>query len=127
DRFKTNKLRVENREELDSYLNGFFSQHTLTELTQIMEKYGVAHSWVNSVEDIFSDPHIKERENLIPVFDYALNKNITMQGIVPKLSKTPGKVNWAGPILGMHNEEIYSELLNIDMEELNRLKASGVI
>lgn len=42
-----------------------------------------------------------------------------MQGIVPKFSKTPGQVKWAGAPLGWHNNEIYKGLLNLSDEDIN--------
>lgn len=126
-RFKTNILRVQNREQLDEYLVPFFSSHTLEELREILERHDVAHAWVNSVEDLFKDPHIKERENLIQVFDYEKKDSVTMQGIVPKFSKTPGKVKWAGPPMGWHNHEIYKDLLGKSEQEIEELKNLGVI
>lgn len=126
-KFLTNQLRVEHRDELDTYLKSFFSNHTLSELRDILEKNNVAHSWVNSVADLIKDPHIKERENLIDVFDYALNQNVLMQGVVPKLSKTPGEVKWAGPPLGWHNDEVYQGLLGLSENDIHQLKNDGVI
>ncbi|WP_040209175.1 CaiB/BaiF CoA transferase family protein [Neobacillus jeddahensis] len=126
-RFLTNQLRVSNRDQLDEYIISFFSEHTLEYLRELLEKHEVAYSPVNSVVDLFHDPHVQDRENIISVFDYELNKEIKMQGIVPKFSKTPGQVNWAGAPLGWHNNEIYQGLLDLSDEDINELKQLGVI
>ncbi|WML39598.1 CoA transferase [Neobacillus sp. OS1-2] len=126
-RFLTNQLRVRNRDELDDYLHSFFSEHTLEYSRERLEKHGVAYSTVNSVADLYHDPHVQERENIISVFDYALNKDIKMQGIVPKFSKTPGQVKWAGAPLGWHNNEIYQGLLNLSDDDFHHLVQLGVI
>jgi len=49
-----------------------------------------------------------------------------MPGIVPKLSETPGGVNWSGPKLGQHTDAI---LANLGLTELDieRLKGQGVV
>lgn len=126
-RFLNNDIRIQHRQELDVYINAFFSEHTLDELCDIMLHHEVAYGRVNSVADIFKDPHIKERENIIKAFDYELNRDVDMQGIVPKMSKTPGEVKWAGPPLGKHNEEVYKGILNMSDEQLKKLQADGVI
>ncbi len=126
-RFLTNQLRVRNRDQLDEYILSFFSEHTFEQLRDLLEKHEVAYSPVNSVADLIHDPHVQERENIISVIDYGLNKEIKMQGIVPKFSKTPGQVNWAGAPLGWHNTEIYKGLLDLSDEEFNELKRHGVI
>jgi formyl-CoA transferase len=49
-------------------------------------------------------------------------------GVVPKLSETPGAVRWSAPWeQGSHNEEIYGGLLGLSAEELQTLRAEGVI
>lgn len=126
-RFLTNELRIAHREELDEILNEFFSKHDQESLFEIMEENEVAYGPLYSVEDLFNDPHMKERENLVSVFDPELNKEITMQGIMPKLSKTPGEVKWVGQTLGSHNKEIYQGLLGFTDDDLKRLNTLGVI
>lgn len=50
-----------------------------------------------------------------------------MPGIVPKLSETPGAVDWTGPELGEHNEEVYKNILGYNNREYEELKEKGVI
>jgi crotonobetainyl-CoA:carnitine CoA-transferase CaiB-like acyl-CoA transferase len=52
---------------------------------------------------------------------------VKMPGLVPKLSETPGQVEWYGGPLGAHNEEVYGGLLGLSTEEIERLSEEGVI
>lgn len=126
-RFCTNVLRVQHREELDVYLQDFFSSHTYKELAEILTDFKVAHGPVNTVADIMNDPQYIERENLIPVYDEELQRDVTVQGVIPKMSKTPGAVKWLCPEVGAHNAEIYKELLGFEETKLNELKNSKII
>ena len=84
-------------------------------------------SLVYSVRDLFEDPHIKARENIVAVPN-PLGGLLHMAGIVPKLSRTPGEIVSTGPLrIGEHNEEIYLGKLGLSRDELERLKARGVI
>ena len=50
-----------------------------------------------------------------------------MQGIYPKLSGTPGQIKWVGQALGGSNQAIYGDILGKSSEELDDLKAKGII
>ena len=51
------------------------------------------------------DPQYLARE-MIRQFTLADGTPLKLPGIVPKLSDTPGDVNWVGPELGAHTEEV---------------------
>lgn len=126
-RFNTNENRMKNSAELDKYVEGYTRKHTMEEVISVLEQHQIACGKVSNVVDLFNDPHIKERGNLISCFDPGLGKEITMQGVIPVLSETPGQVNWPGPPIGAHNEDIYRGLLKLSGEEYSSLKESGVI
>jgi len=51
---------------------------------------------------------------------------VKMPGIVPKMSETPGGVNWSGPALGQHTDDILAGL-GLTGSDIERLKAQGVV
>jgi crotonobetainyl-CoA:carnitine CoA-transferase CaiB-like acyl-CoA transferase len=54
-------------------------------------------------------------------------KPLKIPAMVPKLSATPGRTDWAGPEVGAFNAEVYGELLGLSPEEIERLSAKGVV
>ena len=86
----------------------------------------VPASKVNSIADVFADPHVVERGNLPTVPD-GRGGELRMVGVLPRLSRTPGSIRHAGRPLGADNEEVYGELLDLDPAELAELRGRGIL
>jgi crotonobetainyl-CoA:carnitine CoA-transferase CaiB-like acyl-CoA transferase len=65
---------------------------------------------VNSVADIFDDPHFAAREMLVRVEQPGAPEPVTIAGAPIKLTETPGGVRRRAPLLGEHTEEILKEV-----------------
>ena len=125
ERYSTAEARISNRAEINGIAADWVNQHTLEECQEIFGD-DVPNGAVYSVKEIYEDPHIRFREDLVTVNTEKFG-DITMQGIYPKLSETPGEVKWAGEALGKFNSEVYGEMLGFSEEELAALKEKGVI
>ncbi|MCZ7564126.1 MAG: CoA transferase [Burkholderiales bacterium] len=53
-------------------------------------------------------------------------ERLKVPGIVPKLSATPGDIDWQGPALGAHTDEILGRL-GYSAAEIEALRARKVI
>jgi crotonobetainyl-CoA:carnitine CoA-transferase CaiB-like acyl-CoA transferase len=67
---------------------------------------------------------LASREMFVEV-DQPVSGKVKLLGSVFKMSKTPGDRKMSA--VGEYNKEIYSQLLGISAEELQKLKESGVI
>lgn len=127
-RFSGHVARGEHQAELDDLIVGWTRQRTLDEVLEIMERAGVPAGRIYSAADIANDPHYHAREMIISVPEPNLGgEHVRMQGVVPKLSRTPGRVKRGGPLLGEHNDEVYRGLLGLTEAQLARLREQGVI
>ena len=79
-----------------------------------------------SIEDIFNEEQFWVRDTLTRVTDPRIGE-IALQGIVPRLSDTPGGIRHLGTTLAAHNETIYGEELGLTSEEMAALSQAGVI
>jgi len=126
-RFKDNRARIAHIDEVDAIVGGWISKHTAEEALTKFDEYECACAPVYSVADIAADPHFRARETITTVQDPDLGP-VKMQNVIPKLSRTPGKIRWPGPTrMGQHNEEIYSGKLGMSRERLAELKEKGII
>lgn len=125
-RYKTNADRAQHADKLDTLIEAWTQQHTIKEIQQALGEAEVPAGPIYSVEDIVQDPQYKEREMISSGQIDGIGE-VAMPGLVPKLSATPGGVEWYGGDPGSHNGEVYGGLLGLSQEEISRLSDSGVI
>lgn len=126
-RFNTNQHRVEHRQETLAIVEEWFACHPSAEALKVLDDAGVPVCPIHSMADIFQDPHYRARESLIQVEHPILGK-VTMPGIIPKFSDTPGSVRFPAPAaIGAHNQEIYQGELGLSPQELEALRSDEVI
>ncbi|WP_428036630.1 CaiB/BaiF CoA transferase family protein [Amphritea sp.] len=122
---KHNDGRAARSDELDQIIEHWTRQHTLEEALAVLEAAEVPASAINNAEDIYNDPHFRARE-MICEHSLPDGESISIPGIVPKLSATPGTTKWLGPKLGEHTDEVLKHL-GLDESSIDALKAEGVI
>jgi crotonobetainyl-CoA:carnitine CoA-transferase CaiB-like acyl-CoA transferase len=125
-RFETNQLRVENRDALHAVVRDWFRSKTVSEIQDILEPKGLPFGLVYNARDILDDPQNKARGSIIEVDDPEIGP-VKVQNVIPRLSETPGRIRSGPPRLGQHNTEIYQGHLGFSKEELEALKAEGII
>ena len=81
---------------------------------------------VNSIADIFEDPHFIARGNLVRLTEEDFGE-VVVPGVVPTLSATPGRISGLGPKLGNANEEVLGTLLGLASEEIEKLRTQHII
>jgi succinyl-CoA--D-citramalate CoA-transferase len=125
-KFIDNSARVVNSVEINGIVGDWIGQHTRQEVIEQFDKFGVAYSAVFDMEDAFRDVQYRAREAMVRVPDPDLGEAI-VQNVVPKFSATPGSVDFLGPHMGAHNEEIFCGELGLSKERLKELKDAGII
>ncbi len=121
-RFKDNRERIKNAAALDEVLQKAIINFDQVDLLARLVKFDAAISPVNDIAQIFADPHIQARENIVPIADDELG-TLRMQDVVGKFSRTPGEIRSAGPRLGQHNREILVNMLGFAPDDL---QAAGI-
>jgi len=125
--FPTMKERIARRGELDGIVQDWVGTRTARETLAALDAAEVPCGPVNSVRDLFDDPQVKARNDIVE-FPSPLGGMLAMAGIVPKLSATPGTVESTGPVeVGQHNDEIYGGRLGLTRDDLAALRDKGII
>lgn len=125
ERFASNHGRVEHNDFLDNVIAEWAALHTGEDLLAILDKASVPSGSIYTAADIMDDEHYQFRE-MIESHKLGDGTPISVPGIIPKLSATPGKTQWLGPELGAHNDEVL-EHLGFNATARQRLQEEGVI
>jgi crotonobetainyl-CoA:carnitine CoA-transferase CaiB-like acyl-CoA transferase len=125
-RFKDWDACVENIAAYHAAAAAWMAVRTLAQVVAAFAKYDAPGQASLSGADLIRDPHVLARDMVITVQDEELGP-IRMQGIAPKLSETPGRVDHAGQAMGASNELIYGGLLGMTHADIAALQAKGVV
>ena len=125
-RYATHSARGNHQAELDELIAAWTIQHTTDELQQLMDAHGVPASRIYTAREMLSDPHFVARQAIISVQAPGIG-DMVMQNVIPRLSETPGGVDWTGPELGEHTGAVLGDLIGLSSAELATLRDQGVI
>jgi crotonobetainyl-CoA:carnitine CoA-transferase CaiB-like acyl-CoA transferase len=118
--------RERDRAEVDEFVANWTKTFDRADLIKRCEEYQVPCGPVYAINEIFEDPHYQARENIKLVNDPRAGE-IAVPNVCPRLNDTPGAIEWLGPPLGAHTDEIYKELLGLSDAELGSMRDKSVI
>ncbi len=127
DTFPSMAERIRRRTELDGLVQAWVGSIETAKALAVLEAAEVPCGLVASVKDLFEDPHVRARDNIVQM-PSPLGGMLAMAGIVPRLTASPGRIEHTGPVeVGAHNEEIYCGRLGLTRDELHALVARGIV
>ena len=120
--------KAEFAKEFTISMDAWASSKTTSEVLEALRGFRVPCAPVLRVEELVNDPHLRAREMTIEVpTTGSEDTKILAPGVVVKLSESAGEIRVTPPLLGQHNEEVYSQLLGYTKEDLACLRDEGVI
>ncbi|WP_342653939.1 CaiB/BaiF CoA-transferase family protein [Pseudomonas sp. F3-2] len=123
--FAQNDGRAAQSDMLDAAISGWSSSLPIDDVLRALEQAEVPAGRIYNVADIVADPHYQAREMILDA-ELPGGAQVKMPGIVPKLSETPGSVNWQGPALGQHTDSVLGAL-GLTAADIAQLKTDGVV
>ena len=125
-RFATNAARVGNRAALTKALTPIFKRHPGAWWTERLEAEKIGYGPINRLSDVFSDPHVIARGDVIEMV-HASGAPMKLIANPVRLSAAPPTYRIAPPPLGLHTEEVLREELGLSADEIVRLRDKGVL
>ena len=120
-----NAGRAKRAEELDRVIGEWTARHDAAECVRQLNEAQVPNGKIYSAADIVGDPQYLAREMIrqVTLPDGAL---LRVPGVVPKLSETPGEIEWIGPKLGEHTDEVLGRV-GYSPADIDSLRSRGVV
>ncbi len=124
-RLANNAGRVAHQQEVDEAIAAWTAGLESSEVLEILEQAEVPCGPIYSAAEMMEDPHYKARGmfETVSVDGFELK----IPAILPILTDSPGRTEWAGPDVGAHNGEILRERLGLSDGEIDKLKSDGII
>jgi crotonobetainyl-CoA:carnitine CoA-transferase CaiB-like acyl-CoA transferase len=97
--------RLADRPLIDGTVTEFTSGNSMAEVVRLCTAGDVPCGPINTIADIFTDPHFAARGSIARVIDDGLGE-IAVPSVFPHLSRTPGEITHLGPSLGDWNERV---------------------
>lgn len=126
ERFANERARVANRTEIDALVSEWTGSYPLGVVVEEFDVAEVPCSPIYSIADAFADPQYVERESLMTFNDPQAGP-VSMPTVVPRLDESPGMIEWLGPRLGEHTDELLRRYLGYSDEKLADLRAAAIL
>jgi crotonobetainyl-CoA:carnitine CoA-transferase CaiB-like acyl-CoA transferase len=129
-RFQAVDGRTANRDELDAALTAWTSTQEPYDVQAVLQANGIPAGVTLDSSTLMLDPHLRDR-GFYRMVDHDPGQERVGRRPFPgpsaAMSRTPGDIDRPAPMLGQHNEQVFSGILGINREELDELEREGVI
>jgi crotonobetainyl-CoA:carnitine CoA-transferase CaiB-like acyl-CoA transferase len=124
--YRTNALRIANRESLEPMLESVFSTRSAGEWVELLQGAGVPSSLVRSFGEVEKHAQSDVRK-MFPVLNHPVAGAHKVTGTPVKLSDTPGRPNLPAPLLGQHTRSVLKEAFELNDASIDDLIARGIV
>jgi crotonobetainyl-CoA:carnitine CoA-transferase CaiB-like acyl-CoA transferase len=125
-RFATLAARLRHREALDTIVAAWTREHSAPKAEAMLQARGVPASAVQNSQELSNDPQLIHRGHFVQLPD-PLHDTTTVEGSRFRLSRTPARLERAGPTLGRDNQYVLETILGYSSERIAALTAAGIL
>jgi len=126
-RFATNESRLAHQDELDARIGEWTSELVDYEAMEILQRAGVRAGVVQKASDRFErDPQLRARSWWHTLAHAELGES-DYDGVVPRLSLTPGQLRTSSPLLGQDTHAVLADIAGLSDDEVAEHEAMGVL
>jgi formyl-CoA transferase len=120
-----NAGRVARVAELDNAIGAWTAERSVDDVLAALEGASVPAGRIYSVADIAADPHYRAR-GMLEELRLADGSTLTVPGICPKLSASPGRHGRGAPTLGQDSDTVLRGL-GLTAAQIDALRERGIV
>jgi formyl-CoA transferase len=120
-----NAGRVARVTELDEVIGAWTATRCVDDVLAALEQASVPAGRIYTVADIAADPHYRAR-GMLQELRMDDGSTLAVPGIVPKLSRTPGRHRRHAPALGQDSDAVLREI-GLSPQQIQALKDRGIV
>jgi crotonobetainyl-CoA:carnitine CoA-transferase CaiB-like acyl-CoA transferase len=125
-RFTRNPDRVRNRDALIALLTEALASRTADEWIKRLRRESVPVGPINTLEQVFADPHVQEHAMVIEV-EHPVAGRIPLVANPIRMSASPVTYEAAPPLLGEHTETVLTSLLGLSAQDIDVLIEHSIV
>jgi len=125
EKFRDAEQRIAHVAELDEYVAAWTKKYENYEITEMLQKVGVAAAPMLDTSEIFLDPHMNERKVFVDV-EHPVMGNTVLYNWPWKMDDVACRMQRA-PLFGEHSEYVFGEILGLSRKEMEKLMEEEVI
>ncbi len=124
-RYDTQNARSEHAADVDEIISAWTREHTKEEAMKLIGEAGVPAGAVFDTVELMAEPSLAER-GIMQTIDHPTTGKVKMPAWPVRFDGRPAKVK-PSPLLGQHNAEVLGAWLGLGAQEVDALKAEGII
>ena len=125
-RFKTNALRVKNRDQIYPVIDKVMLTKTSEEWEKLFEEAGLPAGIMNNLHQVFTDPQVLER-GMLQIIEHPKIPQLKMIGVPFKFMNSEHKKMTHPPLLGEHTDEILRTVLGYDDAKIAKVRQEKAV
>lgn len=125
-RFKKVSNRVRNREELVPVVAEILRGRTMREWIALLEPMNVPCGPIYNLQQVFEDPQVRHRQMRSSIA-HAAGAEAPNIASPLRFSETPVRYTRSAPVLGQHTDEVLQRIAGLSAQQIETLRAKGVI
>ena len=128
ERFATNRARVGNRDALIEAMNPVLAARPSQEWLTELERLTIGCGPINTVDQVFADPHVQDRGMVIKMpHDAVGGRDVPLVANPLRFSETPVSYRHTPPVLGADTDDVLRSVLALEESELEALRSQEII